>query len=141
MTEANKVVALKFIAALGDGDTEGAASCLAPTAVSQAMGFSRFQGVRQYETIVGTVGALKLLLPTGLRPEVKSVTAAGDTVVVEWEGHATASDGKPYHNQYCMVFTLAHGKIERVNEYFCTLLANEVLWPLVEQMSGQSQAS
>ena len=77
------------------------------------------------------------VLPTGLRTDVKSVTAEGDRVAVEFEGNATTSDGKAYNNQYCMVFTLADGRIKQVNEYFCTLLAEAVLWPLFEKMAGE----
>lgn len=51
--------------------------------------------------------------------------------MVEFEGNATLANGKSYNNQYCMVFTLRQGRIKQVNEYFCTLLADEVLYPLV----------
>src|SRR4029077_21159058 len=99
-------------------------------------GFGKFAGVRRYDTIVGTIDAFKQLVPTGLRPDIKSVIAEGDRVVVEFEGNAMTCEDKPYNNQYCMVFTLADGKIKQVNEYFCTILADEVLWPLVENMMG-----
>jgi ketosteroid isomerase-like protein len=141
MTEANKSVALKFIEAMGVGDTKAAADCLAPDAFTMAKGFGKFAGIRRYPTIVGTIGALKVLLPTGLRPDVKSVTAEGDVVVVEWEGNATTSDGKAYKNEYCMVFTLKDRKIKQVNEYFCTILADQVLWPLVEKMMAAQAPS
>ena len=53
----------------------------------------------------------------------------GDRVAVEFEGNAVTCEGKPYCNQYCMVFTLRDGKIKQVNEYFCTKLADDVLYP------------
>lgn len=137
MSEHNKQVALKFIAAMGCSDGATAATCLAEDAFTLAKGFGKFTGVRRYDTIVGTIDAFKQLLPTGLCPEIKSVIAEGDRVVVEFEGNATTCDGQPYHNQYCMVFILADGKIKQVSEYFCTLLAEEVLWPLVEKMADQ----
>jgi ketosteroid isomerase-like protein len=34
-----------------------------------------------------------------------------------------------------MVFMLRDGRIRQVNEYFCTLLADKVLWPLVSAMT------
>ncbi len=136
MTEQNKEIALTFLKAMGSNDSATAAACLAPDAFTLAKGFSRFAGARHFDTIVGTIESFKKLVPTGLRPDIKSVTAEGDRVVVEFEGNATTSDGKPYENEYCMVFTLADGKIKQVNEYFCTLLAEEVLWPLVEQASA-----
>jgi hypothetical protein len=41
-----------------------------------------------------------------------------------------------------MVFTLRDGKIKHVNEYFCTKLADEVLYPVVaafEQEQGNTK--
>ena len=135
-TELNKAVVKTFIEAMGRSDGAGAAPCLATDAYTLAKGFGKFAGVREYDTIVGTIDAFKQLLPTGLRPEFKSFTAEDDRVVVEFEGNATTSDGQPYNNQYCMVFTLCDGKIKQVNEYFCTKTADDVLWPLVEAMSN-----
>lgn len=133
MSEQNKQVVLTFIDAMGRSDGAAAIPCLDPEAFTLAKGYGKFAGVRRYDTIVGTIDAFKQLLPTGLRPTIQSVIAEGDRVVVEFEGDAMTCDGKPYCNQYCMVFTLRDGRIRQVNEYFCTLLADEVLWPLVAQ--------
>ena len=141
MVEQNKTVVLTFIDAMGRSDGATAAACLAPDAFTLAKGFGKFAGVRRFDTIVGTIDAFQKLIPDGLNPDIQSVTGEGDRVVVEFEGRATTCDGKPYHNQYCMVFTLAAGKIKQVNEYFCTLHAEEVLWPLVEQMANEIPAS
>lgn len=138
MREQNKQVVIRFIQAMGSSDAEAAVPCLDPEARTLAKGFGKFAGIRRYDTIVGTIGAFKVLLPTGLRPEIKTVTAEGERVVVEFEGNAVTSDDKPYCNQYCMVFTMRSGRILQVNEYFCTLLADEVLWPLVERMTAQA---
>lgn len=137
MSEQNKAVVLKFIEAMGTSDGATADTCLAPDAYTKAMGFSKIAGVRHHDTIIGTIEAFKKLLPTGLSPEIKSVTAEGDRVVVEFVGHATTCEGKPYNNEYCMVFTLADGKIKYVHEYFCTLLAEEVLLPLLAKMADE----
>ena len=141
MSEQNKQIVLAFIEAMGSNDKAGAAACLDPEAYTLAKGFSHFAGVRRYETIVGTIEAFKQLVPTGLRPTIHTVTTEGERVVVEWEGNAVTSAGTVYNNQYCMVFTLRAGKILQVNEYFCTLLAETVLWPLVETMAGDIPAS
>ena len=135
MNERNKQVVLAFIEAMGSSDAAAAAPCLDPDAFTLAKGFGKFAGIRRYDTIVGTIDAFKTLVPTGLRPTIQSVTADGDRVVVEFEGNAVASNGEPYCNQYCMVFTMRDGRIIQVNEYFCTILADKVLWPLVEQMA------
>ena len=129
MSEQNKQVVLKYMKAMGESDPDTAATCLAPDVLTVAKGFSKFAGVRGYETIVATLGAFKKLIPTGLRPTIHTVTAEGDRVAVEFEGNAVTCEGKPYCNQYCMVFTLRDGKIKQVNEYFCTKLADDVLYP------------
>src|SRR3546814_5090279 len=103
-----------------------------------AKGFGKFAGIRRYDTIVGTIDAFKKLLPTGLRPQIKSVTAEDARVVVEFEGNAVTCEGKPYCNQYCVVFTMRDGRIGQVNEYFCTILADEVLWPIGAKIDRKS---
>lgn len=137
MSEENKAVVLKFLKAMGEGDGATAATCLAPDAFTLAKGFGKFAGVRTFDTIVGTIDAFRQLVPDGLKIDIKSVTAGDDRVIVEFEGNATTLVGTAYHNQYCMVFTVSEGKIKQVNEYFCTIHADEVLWPLVEQMADQ----
>ena len=137
--EQNKSVVLTFIDAMSTSNAALADTCVAPDAFTVAKGYGKFAGVRTRETMIGTIDAFKELLPTGLKVEVKSVTADGNVVVVEFEGDATTREGKPYQNQYCMVFMLADGKIKQVNEYFCNVHADEVLWPLVEQHSAETQ--
>jgi ketosteroid isomerase-like protein len=141
MSEQNKQVVLAFIEAMGAGNGAAATPYLDPEAFTLAKGFGKFAGVRRYDTIVGTIDAIKQLVPTGLRPTIHSVTAEADRVVVEFEGNGVTCDGTPYHNQYCMVFMLRDGRIRQVNEYFCTIHADEVLWPLVEKMSDQIPSS
>ncbi|MFT3965429.1 MAG: nuclear transport factor 2 family protein [Sphingobium sp.] len=136
MSEQNKRTVLTFIEAMGASDKEAAIPCLDPEAFTIAKGYTKFAGRRDYATIIGTIDAFRTLLPTGLRPDVRSVTAEGDRVAVEWEGDAVTAEGKPYRNQYCMIFTLRGGRIVQVNEYFCTIHADEVLWPLVEAMGA-----
>src|SRR3546814_519171 len=141
MSEQNKQLVLRFIEAMGSSDGAAAIPCLHPEAFTDAKGFGKFAGIRRYDTIVGTIDAFKKLLPTGLRPQIKSVTAEDARVVVEFEGNAVTCEGKPYCNQYCMVFTMRDGRIGQVNEYFCTILADEVLWPIVAKMQDEAAAA
>lgn len=135
MSDKNIDTVLKFLNAMGTSDAETADTCVAPDAFTVAKGYGKFSGVRQRDTMVGTIAAFNQLLPTGLNIDVKSVTAQDNRVVVEFEGDAKTSDGKPYQNQYCMVFMLENGLIKQVNEYFCNIHADEVLWPLVSGMA------
>ncbi|PTU31887.1 SRPBCC family protein [Stenotrophobium rhamnosiphilum] len=138
MSEQNKKVVLTFINAMSAGDSAASAPCLDKEAFTLAKGFGKFAGTRHYNDIVGMIGALKILVPTGLRPTIHSITADGDRVVVEFEGNGVTSEGTAYCNQYCMVFTMRNGLIRQVNEYFCTILADQVLWPMVERMQSSA---
>lgn len=136
MSEDNKAVALHFLETMGSNDPEGAAATLAPGAVTETMGTGRFSGERSADNVAAAIEAFKQLMPSGLRFTVKTVTAEGDRVVIEADGDALSSAGTRYANSYVFAFTLADGKITRINEYFCTRLADEVLWPLAEQMQA-----
>lgn len=139
MSEENKAVAIKFIEAFSAGDAETAKTCLAPDAVTVAKGFGKLSGPRPYELIVATTAAFKDTIPTGLRPDFKTVTAEGDRVVVEFEGNAVLANGVDYCNQYCMVFTIENGLIRNVNEYYCTILADDRILPLLANIEEQRQ--
>lgn len=135
MNEHNKQVVLAFIEAMGRGDAAAAAPCIAEDTFTLAKGFGKFAGVRTHDTILATIEAFKQLMPGGMEPTILSVTGEDDRVVVEFEGNGTLLNGETYNNQYCMVFLLRDGRIRQVNEYFCTLLADKVLWPLVSDMT------
>lgn len=137
MTEDNKAVVRKFIEAFSSGDAVTAETCLAPDAMTVAKGFGKLSGERPRELILATTGAFKDLIPTGLRPEFISMTGEEDRVVAEFEGNSTLANGEKYDNQYCMVFTLEHGKIKKVNEYYCTILADEKILPLLADVERQ----
>lgn len=137
MSEQNKQVVISFIEAFSRGDSEATKTHLAPDAVTIAKGFGKLSGPRPHDLIVATTDAFKELIPTGLRPQFVSVTAEGDRVVVEFEGDATLVNGERYCNQYCMVFTLWGGKIKQVNEYYCTLLADQKIGPLLSEVEAQ----
>jgi ketosteroid isomerase-like protein len=136
MSEANKAMALRFVEAMGSNDPQTARDCFAPGGAAVAMGTSSFAGRRDAGMIADGIEAFKALLPDGLNFTIDSVTAEGDRVVVEADGHGTTYEGTPYRNRYCMVFTMENGKIKQANEYFCSKLAEEVLWPLAQKMGA-----
>ena len=57
------------------------------------------------------------------------IFADGNYVIVECEGAVTTTAGRPYNNQYCMIFRLENGKIKEMTEYLDTALVNETLAP------------
>ena len=140
MSEDNKRIVLQFMEAMSTGDPGLAAPCLAPDVVTITKGYGKFAGRREGEVMVAMIGAFEALLPAGLRLTVRNLVDGGDQIVVEAEGDSATSEGVPYCNQYCFVFQMADGKIKRINEYFCTIHADEVLWPLVERMQGADRS-
>ena len=58
-------------------------------------------------------------------------------MVLEFEGNAVLSNGEPYCNQYVFIFTFENGKIRRLNEYFCTVLADRTIMPLLAQKGDE----
>jgi ketosteroid isomerase-like protein len=141
VSKSNADVALAFIDAMSRGDAEAIDACLTPDAVAYAMGFGKLSGSRGRDEIVANTGAFKQLMPTGLRPTYRSITAEGERVVVEFDGDAVLANGVDYRNQYCMVFTLADGRITRLNEYYCTILADDRIGPLLMDVEAQRNAT
>jgi uncharacterized protein len=137
MSERNKNVVLEFIEAFSRGDGEGTRACLTREARAVAKGFGKLSSTRSYEDMVANAAAFKELIPTGLRPTVKSIIAEGDRVAVEFEGDAMLANGERYCNQYCFVFTLQDGKINLLHEYFCTILADQKIGPLLTAVEAQ----
>jgi ketosteroid isomerase-like protein len=133
MSEANKQVALDFLTAMSDGDAQGMACCLTPDAETFTKGFGQVSGWRNRETMLATTTAFRDVVPTGFRPKIGKVVAEGDSVVIEFEGNAVLSNGEPYCNQYVFVFTFKDGKVRQLNEYFCTVLADRAILPLLAE--------
>lgn len=138
MSEANKQTALKFLHAMSNADAAAQAECLAPDAFTITKGFGSVSGQRDRATMLATVDAFKDIVPTGFRPNIERVIGDGDSVAIEWEGNAELSDGTPYCNQYVFLFTFNdEGKITQLNEYFCTVLADRTIMPLLAQKGAE----
>jgi uncharacterized protein len=135
--EHNKQVVVQFIEAMGEADAEKMAVCLTEDAFATAKGFGQLSGNRDRAAMLGTTSAFKNVVPTGLRPSIKRIIADEDTVAVEWEGDAMLKSGKPYCNQYCMVFTMRGGLISQLNEYYCTILADDCMLPMLAELRDE----
>jgi ketosteroid isomerase-like protein len=137
MSESHIKLALEFLDAMDHGDAERAAHCLAADAFTVSKGFGKVSGRRDREAMLGTMAAFRQIVPTGFRPEVHSVTAGADRVVLEFDGNAVLSNGQQYCNQYCFVFTFENGLIKQLNEYFCTVLADAAILPLLAAQGSE----
>ncbi len=66
-----------------------------------------------------------------LRPTVREVTAAGDTIVVLFDAEAMATDGIAYRNTYSWHMVMRDGRIVRATAFFDTRLFDE-FWQRVQ---------
>jgi uncharacterized protein len=73
------------------------------------------------------VTPIRAKLSTPIMPEVESIVADGDRVVVLWHGKATALDGKPYHNTYLWHLTFANGSIIKGTALLDTYVLNDLM--------------
>jgi len=140
MSETNKQVVRDFIEAFSRGDVEAARACLAPEAVITARGFGKLSGPRSYDFILATTATFPDLIPEGLQPRFISIIAEGDRVSAEFTGNATLVNGASYCNEYCMTYVLRDGKIISGNEYFCTILADDRIGPLLSEVEEARKA-
>jgi uncharacterized protein len=63
--------------------------------------------------------------------QVRSIHADGDTVIVVWDGHGVANDGRPYDNSYAWVLKMRDGRVIDGTAFYDSISFNE-LWQRVE---------
>lgn len=66
-------------------------------------------------------------LSSRLVPTVRGVYADGDTVIVLWDGVATALDGKSYENSYSWYLHMQDGQIVSATAFYDSIAFND-LW-------------
>lgn len=86
---------------------------------------------RTYESreafIREVIGPFNARMSAPLRPEIRSIYAEGDTVIVFFDARGTARDGKPYTNTYAWFLTLRDDKVVKAFAFFDSVEFNE-LW-------------
>jgi ketosteroid isomerase-like protein len=125
-TEQNKAFAAELIKAISVGDAETIRNLVAEDCTCWIAGFprnrpfSREQMLRSARTIIDEV------IPGGFNLKIDGMTAEGDRVAVEAEGHNHTVTGKLYNNFYHFLFELRDGKVIRWREYTNPMHALEV---------------
>jgi len=69
-------------------------------------------------------------MTAGIKPDVRSITAEADRVVILFDAHGTARDGKPYVNSYTWFFRMRDGRVVEANAFFDAIAFND-LWTRV----------
>lgn len=124
----NKQVVLDFYDAGARGDIDVCFALLADNVIWMNIGNTKFSGtfVGKQAIADDLVGPLFSQLKAGITSQVDQLTAEGDIVVAQTSGTAETTDGTPYNNSYCQVFTVRNGQIEAVKEYMDTALIDSV---------------
>ena len=123
-----------YFAKMAAGNTGGAFGLFTPDVSYRVMGTTPISveahGVTELlekiiRPIIGRMQGNKLeLIPDEFLP-------SGDRVVVLAHSVATGSSGKPYENQYAMIFTVRDGRISALREYLDTALLETAVFDRV----------
>ncbi len=62
---------------------------------------------------------------------IRSIHADGDTVVVVWDGHGVANDGRPYENSYAWIMRMENGRVVDGTAFYDSISFND-LWARVQ---------
>jgi uncharacterized protein len=126
-TEArNKATIERSFNAWRDG-TGGPYDLLAETASWTIVG--RSAASRTYESreafMRDVIRPFNARMSTPLRPEIRSLYADGDTVIVFFDARGTARDGKPYTNTYAWFLTMRDDKVVKAFAFFDSVAFND----------------
>jgi len=110
------------------GDIDTFLGNLADDVTWTFFGSHRFAGTfrGKDELLAKLFGPLGEVLEDGIKVTIDSMTAEDDRVVIEARGEARAKSGAPYNNHYCIVVTVADGRVRHVREYLDSELVTAV---------------
>jgi uncharacterized protein len=66
-------------------------------------------------------------LASTLVKTIQDVRSDGDTVIIRFQGDATATDGLAYHNEYCWVWQLRAGRVVRSHAYLDMIAVRDLV--------------
>jgi uncharacterized protein len=127
-TENKKLIQQAFADWAG-GNMSAVFNLLSEDARWTVIGSTRVSRVYQSKRafLEGAVQPLTAQLATPIKPTVLDVIADGDKVVVQWDGRASAKNGKSYNQRYCWVMQLEGGMVREGIAYLDTELISQ-LW-------------
>jgi ketosteroid isomerase-like protein len=69
-------------------------------------------------------------MSAGIKPDVRSITAEADRVVILFDARGTTRDGKTYVNSYAWFFQMRAGRVVKANAFYDAIAFND-LWTRV----------
>jgi len=127
-TATNKQLVRDAWGAVTAGEVDKFMAALADDVTWTFFGSHRFAGTfrGKDELIAKLFAPLGEVLADGIKVRIDSMTAEDDRVVIEAKGSAKSKSGQAYDNDYCIVITVADGKIRHVREYLDSELVTGV---------------
>ncbi len=128
-TEATRRVVQDYLLAQAEGDAAGIQKLLHDDVEWVPPASAPVEGARGREAVLAGMagaGARFFELET-LRSQQRKMVADGDTVVIQQHMECTARNGRPYSNEYVWVYTVADGRIVRMEEYADTLRFKQIV--------------
>jgi uncharacterized protein len=102
--------------------TGGPFELLAPEArwtINGSSPFSKTYTSRQ-QFLDEVIGPFNARLTKPLIPTVRGIYSDGNTVIIRFDGAATARDGRPYRNSYTWYFEMNDGKAVNAEAFYDT---------------------
>jgi ketosteroid isomerase-like protein len=137
----NKLMMEGIFEAVGRGDRSAYEDALHDDVVMQVMGSSSWS-----QTVRGKANVLDVFFRhVSSRLSRRNPTkpfrflADEDWVVIEAKGDMIAVDGRPYQNDYCLLYRIADDKIVEMKEYMDTILCEDRLGQFPEELKARLQ--
>ncbi|MEC9345925.1 MAG: nuclear transport factor 2 family protein [Pseudomonadota bacterium] len=137
----NKRIIQEIFAALGRGDAGPYRRHLHEDVVMRIMGRSSWsQTVRGKDRILRDYfGHVHSRTARARQSPPFNFLADADWVVVEQTGDMVSVDGRPYRNDYCLMYRLADGVIVEMKEYMDAGYCEQVLGAFPEALKAELQ--
>jgi ketosteroid isomerase-like protein len=114
--EENKQIALAYFAERSAGNPQ-AVERFADSAQWMIMAKPPMGGTKTKAELMQIIRDNTARFEVPIKLTVTGITAEGERVAVEAEGHAKLKNGKVYQNQYHFLFIIRDGKIQLGKEY------------------------
>jgi uncharacterized protein len=137
-TDSNRKLIEKIFSRLAEGDGSLFVEALSDDVVMRVTGlYTWSKSFRGQRTLLRDLyGHLGTLTTGPSKTIAHNIIADGDHVVVEARGEMTTKDGRPYNNEYCLVYRLQDGKITEIREYQDSTLCEAVLGKFPTEGTG-----
>jgi hypothetical protein len=124
---ANKQIVLEFWEAAMTGDAPKIASLLADDVKVLTIGDMPVCGLMSKDQFLRTMAKVGGSFEGGGLMRIGDITAEDDRVAIEIESFFTTKTGRPFNNQYHLLFYLRDDRIVGIKEYCDTLQVFDVL--------------